>query len=282
MAARARAGCRHCAEGGFTACASTRQCTCRPAGRLPGCTYQPDAAPRHPRRPSHRRTGRIDPRRGPRSGVRRPGGHRWSGGAHGPHAPPSLRTHAPTRPIGPCRGPQAASWAYLADADAQKGAGLDSTRSEMESLVLRIQDEICAVRSAHGARNAANGWTAHPLGRPAGRGAQAMEGVDGKAFAEDQWERSNHGGGGRARVLQDGNVFEKAGVNVSVVHGELPAAAAAQMRSRGARQCRRRRARAAILLTLCARAGPGHAGRQASSWARAMARCRSTRAASVW
>jgi len=34
-------------------------------------------------------------------------------------------------------------------------------------------------------------------------------------------------------VLQGGKVFEKAGVNVSVVHGNLPAAAAAQMRSRG-------------------------------------------------
>ena len=32
-------------------------------------------------------------------------------------------------------------------------------------------------------------------------------------------------------VLQDGNVFEKAGVNVSVVYGQLPPAAVARMRA---------------------------------------------------
>jgi len=39
--------------------------------------------------------------------------------------------------------------------------------------------------------------------------------------------------GGWTRVLQDGQVFEKAGVNVSTVYGELPKAAAMQMKSRG-------------------------------------------------
>ena len=34
-------------------------------------------------------------------------------------------------------------------------------------------------------------------------------------------------------MLQNGTVFEKAGVNVSVVHGLLPTASAQQMRSRG-------------------------------------------------
>lgn len=33
---------------------------------------------------------------------------------------------------------------------------------------------------------------------------------------------------------QDGNVFEKAGVNVSIVHGTLPKAAVQVMNSRGA------------------------------------------------
>ena len=33
-------------------------------------------------------------------------------------------------------------------------------------------------------------------------------------------------------MLQDGQVFEKAGVNISVVHGMLPPAAVQQMKSR--------------------------------------------------
>lgn len=41
------------------------------------------------------------------------------------------------------------------------------------------------------------------------------------------------GGGGISCVLQDGKVFEKAGVNVSVVFGHLTDEAARQMRSRG-------------------------------------------------
>jgi coproporphyrinogen III oxidase len=51
-----------------------------------------------------------------------------------------------------------------------------------------------------------------------------LEAVDGKAtFKEDLWERSE-GGGGRTRVIENGNVFEKGGVNISAVHGELPQA----------------------------------------------------------
>ncbi|CAI0402573.1 unnamed protein product [Linum tenue] len=51
---------------------------------------------------------------------------------------------------------------------------------------------------------------------------QALEAVDkvGK-FKEDVWSRPG-GGGGISRVLQDGAVFEKAGVNVSVVYGVMP------------------------------------------------------------
>ena len=44
--------------------------------------------------------------------------------------------------------------------------------------------------------------------------------LDGTPFREDAWDRSG-GGGGRSRVLADGGVFEKAGVNVSEVFGEL-------------------------------------------------------------
>ena len=49
-----------------------------------------------------------------------------------------------------------------------------------------------------------------------------LEAIDGKAtFHEDLWQR-NEGGGGRTRVIQNGNVFEKGGVNISKVHGPLP------------------------------------------------------------
>lgn len=49
-----------------------------------------------------------------------------------------------------------------------------------------------------------------------------LQSVDGLAkFREDLWERPE-GGGGRSRVIENGNVFEKGGVNISAVHGELP------------------------------------------------------------
>lgn len=51
-----------------------------------------------------------------------------------------------------------------------------------------------------------------------------LEGMDGKAkFKEDKWERPA-GGGGKTRVIANGNVFEKGGVNTSIVHGALPVA----------------------------------------------------------
>lgn len=50
----------------------------------------------------------------------------------------------------------------------------------------------------------------------------ALEYIDGKArFMEDTWIRPE-GGGGTSRVISDGNVIEKGGVNISSVHGELP------------------------------------------------------------
>lgn len=49
-----------------------------------------------------------------------------------------------------------------------------------------------------------------------------LEKVDGSAtFVEDIWERPE-GGGGRTRVIENGAVFEKGGVNISAVHGALP------------------------------------------------------------
>ena len=56
----------------------------------------------------------------------------------------------------------------------------------------------------------------------------ALEAEDGGArFREDDWQRPG-GGGGRSRVLAEGAVIEKGGVNFSHVQGtELPAAATA-------------------------------------------------------
>ena len=52
----------------------------------------------------------------------------------------------------------------------------------------------------------------------------AIEHCDGTAkFKEDLWQRSE-GGGGRTRVIENGDVFEKGGVNISAVHGQLPEA----------------------------------------------------------
>ncbi|MFT6870331.1 MAG: coproporphyrinogen III oxidase, partial [Polaribacter sp.] len=49
-----------------------------------------------------------------------------------------------------------------------------------------------------------------------------IEAVDGSGkFEEDIWERPE-GGGGRTRVIENGAIFEKGGVNISAVHGELP------------------------------------------------------------
>jgi len=50
----------------------------------------------------------------------------------------------------------------------------------------------------------------------------SLEALDGgSTFREDTWERPG-GGGGRTRILADGNIFDKAGVNFSAVHGESP------------------------------------------------------------
>lgn len=51
---------------------------------------------------------------------------------------------------------------------------------------------------------------------------KAIETTDGKAvFNEDNWEREG-GGGGRSRVIKNGNIIEKGGVQFSAVHGVMP------------------------------------------------------------
>ena len=53
----------------------------------------------------------------------------------------------------------------------------------------------------------------------------------GQPFREDAWERPG-GGGGVSRVLTDGEVFEKCGVNRSVVEGVMPAQMAQRLGAR--------------------------------------------------
>ncbi|XP_044297867.1 oxygen-dependent coproporphyrinogen-III oxidase, mitochondrial isoform X2 [Varanus komodoensis] len=78
-------------------------------------------------------------------------------------------------------------------------------QSRMELLIMETQSQVC----------------------------RALAQVDrSAAFTVDRWERKE-GGGGISCVLQDGEIFEKAGVNVSVVFGNLSEEAAKQMRSRG-------------------------------------------------
>jgi coproporphyrinogen III oxidase len=61
----------------------------------------------------------------------------------------------------------------------------------------------------------------------------ALEELDGRAhFREDAWQRPG-GGGGRSRVLAEGGVFEKAGVNFSDVYGEMSPEFAAQVPGEG-------------------------------------------------
>lgn len=76
----------------------------------------------------------------------------------------------------------------------------DSHVDEVGNWLCRLQDRICA----------------------------AAERADGKArFVEDQWQR-DEGGGGRTRILRDGDVFEQAGVGFSRVMGtRLPPSATA-------------------------------------------------------
>jgi len=57
--------------------------------------------------------------------------------------------------------------------------------------------------------------------------AAELERIDGNRFKQDRWQR-HEGGGGETRVIENGSVFERGGVNFSRVQGDqLPAAASA-------------------------------------------------------
>lgn len=76
----------------------------------------------------------------------------------------------------------------------------DVSIEEVKSWLLSLQDRICT---------------------------ELQEEDCGAVFGEDEWQRPE-GGGGRSRVLVDGAVFEKAGVNFSHVQGDsLPGSASA-------------------------------------------------------
>lgn len=80
----------------------------------------------------------------------------------------------------------------------------DDMKTKMELMIMKVQSDVC----------------------------KALETEDGGKFKVDRWTRKE-GGGGVTCVMQNGKVFEKAGVNISVVEGHLPPSAVTQMRSRG-------------------------------------------------
>jgi coproporphyrinogen III oxidase len=60
---------------------------------------------------------------------------------------------------------------------------------------------------------------------------EAIDGSDAARFTTDAWTRDGAGSGfGVTRVLEGGDVFEKAAANVSFIRGELSPARAAAMR----------------------------------------------------
>jgi coproporphyrinogen III oxidase len=63
---------------------------------------------------------------------------------------------------------------------------------------------------------------------------KGLEETDGQAlFREDRWERSENGGGGKTRLIENGKVFEKGGVNTSVVFGSVTDAMRTQLKIEG-------------------------------------------------
>ena len=63
---------------------------------------------------------------------------------------------------------------------------------------------------------------------------EAIEKADGKGqFEPDHWNREE-GGGGLTRVMADGNILEKAGVNFSAVHGPMNEAMKASLKVKDA------------------------------------------------
>merc|ERR1712130_151467 len=81
-------------------------------------------------------------------------------------------------------------------------------RARFEDMIMQVQARFC-------------------------RELEACDPSGGTKFTVDKWDRTNHGGGGITCFVEDSPIFDKAGVNISVVHGTLPPSAVKQMRARG-------------------------------------------------
>ncbi|HWF44272.1 MAG TPA: coproporphyrinogen III oxidase, partial [Candidatus Kapabacteria bacterium] len=87
---------------------------------------------------------------------------------------------------------------------------LYSLRARAEELFRNVQDEITST-------------------------LELLDG--GEKFFQETWERPG-GGGGRTRIMTEGDIFEKAAVNFSAVHGDAPDSmqgAASAVREKGLR-----------------------------------------------
>ena len=89
-------------------------------------------------------------------------------------------------------------------ADNTENKNATAMRKNFERMIRDAQDKVCAAVEALEAEAAA-----------------ADGSKDVATFRSDAWTREE-GGGGISRIIQDGKVFEKAGVNVSVVYGSMP------------------------------------------------------------
>jgi len=103
------------------------------------------------------------------------------------------------------KGLNPASWMAPSITTSDTLLSSEDIRSKMEMMCMELQAHLC----------------------------RHMELIDGKAkFFADRWTREDGCGGGISCVLQDGRVFEKAGVNISVISSDLSEAAIQQMKER--------------------------------------------------
>ncbi|ODV91814.1 hypothetical protein CANCADRAFT_30139 [Tortispora caseinolytica NRRL Y-17796] len=91
-------------------------------------------------------------------------------------------------------------------------------RKKMEAYVLDLQSRIVTALEE-----------IEDEGDEASAAFDGVERRPGKKFRRDPWERPNGRGHGLTCVIQDGSVFEKGGVNVSVIYGDLPKAVLERM-----------------------------------------------------